>query len=154
MIHSLEPIISKLPFFEGLDERYIRLVTECAKNVRFDENHIVFREGEEANEFYLIREGLVSVEVTVPQRGPTTVQTVGEGDMLGWSWLFPPYRWRFQARSRQPLRGLAFDGKCLRGKCEQDHDLGYELLKRFSRVVTERLEATRMQLLDLYGTAA
>jgi hypothetical protein len=72
--------------------------------------------------------------------------------MLGWSWLFPPYRWRFQARTRKTTRALAFDGKSLRAKCEEDHDLGYELLKRFSRVLTERLEATRVQLLDVYGT--
>jgi len=154
MIHTLEPIVRELPFFQGLEERHIQLVTGCAKNVRFEEGRVLFVEGGDANVFYLIREGLASVEVTVPQRGPTIVQTVGEGDMLGWSWLFPPYRWRFQARTQQPIRALAFDGKCLRAKCDEDHDLGYELLKRFSRVVTERLEATRMQLLDLYGATA
>jgi CRP-like cAMP-binding protein len=152
MIHTLEPIIREHPFFQGLEDRYIQFIVGCAKNVRFDAEHIIFREGEEANEFYLVREGLVSVDVMVPQRGVTTVQTVAAGEMLGWSWLFPPYRWRFGARSLQPTRALAFDGKCLRTKCEQDHDLGYELLKRFSQIVTERLEATRLQLLDLYGT--
>ena len=87
----------------------------------------------------------------VPHRGLITVQTVREGDVLGWSWLFPPYRWHFGARTLQTTRALAFDGKCLRGKCENDHDLGYELFRRFSQVITERLEATRLQLLDLYG---
>jgi CRP-like cAMP-binding protein len=154
MIHTLEPIIREQPFFQGLEERYIKLVTGCGKNVRFEAGQVIFKEGEAANEFYLIREGLVALEVVVPQRGSTAVQTVGEGDMLGWSWLFPPHRWRFQARTQQPTRALAFDGKCLRAKCEEDHDLGYELLKRFSRIVTERLEATRVQLLDLYGTNA
>jgi CRP-like cAMP-binding protein len=152
MIHTLEPIIREHPFFQGLEDRYIQLIVGCAKNVRFDAEHTVFREGEEANEFYLVREGLVSVGVTIPQRGVTTVQTVGAGEMLGWSWLFPPYRWRLEARTVEPTRALAFDGKCLRAKCEKDHDLGYELLKRFSQIVTERLEATRLQLLDLYGT--
>jgi CRP/FNR family cyclic AMP-dependent transcriptional regulator len=149
--HTLEPIVRTQPFFQGLEERHVQLVAGCARNVRFDADRLIFHEGEEADEFYLIREGMVAVEVLVPHRGATTVQTVGEGDMLGWSWLFPPYRWRFQARTRQPTHALAFDGKCLRTKCEQDHDLGYELLKRFSRVVTERLEATRLQLMDLYG---
>jgi len=152
MIHNLEPIIREQPFFQGLEERYIKLVTGCAKNVRFEAGRVIFREGEEADEFYFIREGLVAVEVLVPHRGPTAVQTVCEGEMLGWSWLFPPYRWRFQARTQQATRALAFDGKCLRAKCEGDHDLGYELLKRFSQVVTDRLEATRVQLMDLYGT--
>jgi CRP/FNR family cyclic AMP-dependent transcriptional regulator len=90
----------------------------------------------------------------IPQRGFATLQTVSEGEVLGWSWLLAPYRWRFGARTLQPTRALAFDGKCLRGKCEDDHDLGYELLKRFTNVVTERLEATRLQLLDLYGASS
>jgi CRP-like cAMP-binding protein len=152
--HTLEPIVRQQPFFQGLEERYVKLVAGCAKNVRFEENQVIFHEGEEANEFYLIRDGLVAVEVIVPQRGSSILQTVSEGDMLGWSWLFPPYRWRFQARTQKATRALAFDGKCLRTKCEEDHDLGYELLKRFSRVVIDRLDATRVQLLDLYGANA
>ena len=152
MNHTLEPIIREQPFFQGLEERYIQLVTACAKNAHFEEGQVIFREGEDANEFYLIREGLVSIEVIVPHKGSTTVLTLGGGEMLGWSWLFPPYRWRFQARAQKAARALAFDGKCLRAKCEADHGLGYELLKRFSRVLTDRLEATRVQLLDVYGT--
>jgi CRP-like cAMP-binding protein len=152
--HTLEPIISQHPFFQGLEERYIQLVVSCARNVRFDAEQAVFREGEAADQFYLIREGLVAVQVLVPHRGFITVETVSEGEVLGWSWLFPPYRWHFTARTLQPTRALAFDGKCLRTKCEEDHDLGYELMKRFSRIVTERLEATRLQLLDLYGANA
>ena len=151
--HSLEPIIKEQPFFQGLEERHIQLVTGCARNVRFEEGQVVFHEGGEANEFYLIREGLVSLNVIVPHKGATTVQTVGEGDMLGWSWLFPPHRWRFEARAQQTTRALSFDGKCLRTKCDEDHDLGYELLKRFSRIVTDRLEATRLQLMDVYGAS-
>jgi CRP-like cAMP-binding protein len=152
MIRTLEPIIRKQPFFQGLEDRHIAFVASCARNSRFEEGQVIFREGEAANEFYLIREGLVSIEAIVPHKGSMTVQTAGANEMLGWSWLFPPYRWRFQARTQKATRVLAFDGKCLRDKCEEDHDLGYELLKRFSRVITERLEATRVQLLDMYGT--
>ena len=90
----------------------------------------------------------------MPNKGPAVVQTVGEGDILGWSWLTFPYRWHFDARALRPTRALSFDGKCLREKCEEDHDLGYEILKRFANVVTERLEATRLQLLDIYGAHA
>lgn len=154
MVQTLEGIVSQHPFFKGLEERYIQLIAGCAKNVRFEEGVIIFRESDPADQFYFVREGLVAVELLVPQRGFTTLQTVGEGDILGWSWLMPPYRWRFGARALQPTRALAFDGKCLRSKCEEDHDLGYELLKRFTHVVTERLEATRLQLLDLYGAPA
>jgi len=154
MIQSLESVIRQHPFFRGLEERHIQFIVGCAKNVRFDQNQYIFREGDAADQFYFIREGLVSVELMVPQKGPATVQTVGEGDVLGWSWLAPPYRWHFDARALHKIHALDFDGKCLRAKCEEDHDLGYEILKRFANVVTERLDATRLQLLDLYGAHA
>jgi CRP/FNR family transcriptional regulator, cyclic AMP receptor protein len=154
MIETLERIIGEHPFFGGMEERHIELVSGCAKNVRFEKGQVILREGDEANEFYFIREGLVDVELIVPCKGFTRVQTVGEGDVLGWSWLVPPYQWRFGARACQPTRALAFDGKCLRTKCEEDHDLGYQLLKRFAHIVTERLDATRLQLLDLYSIKA
>ena len=154
MIESLEGVIEKHLFFTGLEKRHIQFIVGCAKNVRLNEGAVVFREGDPADEFYFVREGLVAIELMVPHRGFTTLQTVGTGDVLGWSWLLPPYRWRFAARTIEPTRALAFDAKCLRAKCDEDHDLGYELFKRFSYVVAERLEATRLQLLDLYGVGA
>ena len=137
-----------------MDDRYIKIIVGCAKNERFAAAQVIAHEGEPADRFYLIREGLVALELMVPKRGFTTLQTIGDGDILGWSWLLPPYRWRFGARTVRPTRALSFDGKCLRGKCEEDHDLGYELLKRFASVTAERLEATRLQLMDLYGASA
>jgi CRP/FNR family cyclic AMP-dependent transcriptional regulator len=154
MIQALDRIVGEHPFFQGLEERHLHLVTGCAKNVRFEEGQVIFHEGDEANQFYFVREGLIAVELMIPQRGFTTVQTVGEGDVLGWSWLLPPYRWHFGARALQPTRALVFDGKCLRTKCEEDHDLGYEIMKRFTHIISERLDATRLQLLDLYGANA
>lgn len=154
MIESLEPVIEAHLFFKGLEKRHIQFIAGCAKNVRFPAGAVVFREGDPADQFYFVREGLVAVELMVPHRGFTTLQTVGAGDVLGWSWLLPPFRWRFGARTTEPTRALAFDAKCLRAKCEEDHDLGYELFKRFSHVMAERLEATRLQLLDLYGVGA
>lgn len=151
MIQTLEKIIEEHPFFKGLAERHIQFIVGCAKNVRFDRGQVIFREGDPADQFYVVREGLVAVELVVPGRGPTAVQTVSEGEVLGWSWLFVPYRWHFDARALQPTRALAFDAKCLRAKCEEDHDLGYELLKRLTHIVSERLGAARLQLMDLYG---
>ena len=150
-IHTLEPIVREQPFFHGLEERHLELITGCAKNVRFDADSQIFREGDQADCFYLIRDGLVAVQLAIPHRGLTTVQTVSEGEVVGWSWLFPPYRWHFDARAQQPTHALAFDGKCLRTKCEQDHDLGYEMFRRFMFIMTVRLESTRLQLLDIYG---
>jgi len=82
------------------------------------------------------------------------IETLEEGDILGWSWLIPPYLWRFDARIVEPTRAIALDGKCLRMKCDENHDLGYELLKRFAHIVTQRLQATRLQLLDIYAPHA
>ncbi len=154
MIHTLEPILREHPFFHGMEDRHIQLIAGCSMNVRFEAGQVLFHEGDPADHFYLVREGLVSVQVMIPHDGLTTVQTVGAGEVLGWSWLFPPYRWHFDARAQPPTHALAFDGKCLRAKCEEDHDLGYEIYKRFMQIVTGRLEATRLQLLDMYGKRA
>ena len=153
-IQTLEPIIRELPFFQGMEDRHLEVITGCAKNVRFADGETIFREGDPADQFYIVREGLVSVQFMIPHRGLTTVLTVGEGDVVGWSWLFPPYRCHFDARAQRATHALAFDGKCLRTKCENDHDLGYEIFKRFLAVITERLESTRLQLLDIYGNRA
>ena len=148
---SLERILGEHPFFSGLEEPYLQLFVDCASNVRFNAGETIFREGEDADKFYLIRQGKVALETSAPQRGSVIIQTLGEGEVLGWSWLVAPYRWRFLARATELTRAIALDGKCLRGKCEEDHDLGYELMKRFALVIAERLEATRFQLLDVYG---
>jgi len=149
-METLEPILAQHPFLKELEPRHLKILVGCASNVRFNAGQILFHEGEEANQFYMIRQGKVAIEILAPELGPITVQTVGEGDVLGWSWLIPPYRWRFGARAVELTRAIALDGKCLRQKSEEDHDLGYELLKRFSGIIVERLEATRLQLLDVY----
>ena len=150
---GLESIVAELPIFRGLEPRYLELIAGCASNVRFEAGETIFREGEKAEKFYAIRHGNVAVEVFVPQRGPSTIQTIGEGDVLSWSWLFPPHENQFDARCLSLVRALAFDGACLRGKCEEDPRLGYEFMKRFAQIIVERLRATRLQLLDVYGTA-
>lgn len=148
---TLEPILAQHPFLKDLDPGHLGLIVGCASNVRFDAGTYIFREGQEANQFYIIRHGKVALELFAPERGVLTIQTLGAGEVLGWSWLFPPYRWVFDARALELTRAIALDGKCLRAKCDEDHHLGYEMVKRFAQVIIERLQASRLQLLDVYG---
>ncbi len=150
-VETLERLLVEHPFFKGLKKEYLDLIVGCAKNVFYKPGEFIFREGEEANEFYVIRDGKVSLEFSSPGKEPIVIQTLEDGEVLGWSWLVPPYYWHFSARAIEPTRAIALDGKCLRTKCEEDHNLGYELLKRFVTIVEQRLQATRIQLLDLYG---
>ena len=150
-IHTFEKILGEHPFFKDLSDPHLDTVVGCVANVVFQPGEFIFREGEAADHFFVVREGKVAVEVFVPNKGPVTIETIEGGEMLGWSWLFPPYKARFDARALNAVRALSLDGACLRTKCEKDPALGYELLKRFTEVVVSRLEATRMQLLDLYG---
>jgi len=150
-VETLERILAAHPFFQGLEPRYLELLIGCAANIRFEPDSFLFRTGEEANQFFLLRDGRVMLEITAPGRAPLVVQTLGAGEILGWSWLIPPYHWMFDAVAVERTRAIALDGKCLRAKCEADHNLGYELLKRFAHILGDRLQAARLQLLDLYG---
>ena len=150
-MQTLEPILAELPFFKALKPEYLQLITGCASNVRFDTGAYIFREGQEASQFYLIRQGKVALEIFAAQYGPITIETIEAGEVLGWSWLFPPYRWHFSGRVFEPTLAIALDGKCLRTKGEADHDLGYELMKRVAQIMMERLQATRIRLLDIYS---
>jgi CRP/FNR family transcriptional regulator, cyclic AMP receptor protein len=151
-MQTLEPLIKEHPFFKDLEPAHLQLIVGCARNERHEEGEMLFREGQEANWFYVIREGQVALEVHVPGRGAVILQTLSDGDVLGTSWLFPPYRWQFSAHVLHATRLLAFDGKCLRGKCDNDHHLGYTLARRAAQILMKRLDAARLQLMDLYGT--
>lgn len=148
---TLEPYLAEHLLFRDLNSDYVALLSECAFNVRFAEGEKIFRQGESADRCYLIRHGMVSLEIWAPTQGPLTIQTLGPGEVLGWSWLFPPYKWHFDARAMELTRAVALDGKCLRGKCDQDTKLGYELMKRFSAVIHARMQAARLQIMDIYG---
>lgn len=150
-IQTLEPLLAEHPFFKGLSEENIQLLTGCASNVVFKAGEVIRREGDAANEFFVIRQGKVALEIYTPERGQVVLQTIGAGEIFGWSWLIPPYQWRFDARAIDLTRALALDGQCLRNKFEANPRLGYELLKRVTQVFAERLLATRLQLLDVYG---
>jgi len=150
-MRTLEGVLAKHPFFSGLDRRYLETAAGCASNMRFNVGDFIFKQGEEANHFYLIREGKVSLEVFVPGPGGLTVQTLRGGDVLGWSWLVPPYKSMFDARAAEMTLAIVLDGKCLRDKCETDHELGYELLKRVTPILGQGLDATRVRLVDIYS---
>lgn len=153
-MQTLEPLLAQHPFFQELDPVYRHLIVECAANTRFGAGEMLFQDGEAANQFYLIRHGRVAVQVNLPGRNPMTIVTVEAGEVLGWSWLFPPYRWHFGAQAVMLTRAITCDAQCLRAKCEADHDLGYALMQRFARIMTQRLAAARMQLLDLYSVGS
>jgi len=150
-MEGLERIVKEHPFFAGLGEEFGNLVSGCAQNARFEAGQYLFHEGDPADQFYLIRHGRVALELAAPGRGALTFLTLNEGDIVGVSWLVPPYRWTDDARALGLVRAISIDAACLRRKCEADHDLGYEMMKRFVPVLVERLEATRLQILDVYG---
>ena len=150
---TMGDILREQPFFAGMAERHLDLLTGCASNARFDAGAPIIREGEGADHFWLLTHGRAAVEIFVPGRGAVTVDTIREGDILGWSWLFPPHRWRYDAHAVELVRAIAIDGRCLREKAEADHDLGYDLMRRFAAVVIDLLTATRLQLVDMYAHA-
>jgi CRP-like cAMP-binding protein len=151
---TLDAVVAESPVFTGLDQSYLELIAGCASNIVFSAGDYLFREGDPADTFYLVRHGRVMLETFVPGRGAVTIQTIEEGDLVGWSWLFAPYRWHFDARALDLVRAVVFGADCLRTKIDTDRAFGYELLNRFSPLMLERLQATRMQLLDVYGGAA
>jgi CRP/FNR family cyclic AMP-dependent transcriptional regulator len=148
---TVEALIRDVPVFASLSDEQLELIAGCASNVHFEPDTVLFRAGDPADVFYLVRDGSIALETYVPARGAVTIETIGAGEVVGWSWLFEPYRWHFDARALMPVRATAFDGACLRGKCEADPALGYDLMQRFARVIIERLQWTRLRLLDVYG---
>jgi CRP-like cAMP-binding protein len=150
-MRRLEDELADVPSLAALTLEQRATLAGCARNRGFEAGERIMREGEPANAFYVIRRGAVALETVVPQRGPVVLQTLHDGELLGWSWLVPPYRTAFDARSLGTTRAIEFDGACLRGKCDADPALGYALLKLLSGVFVERLQDTRLRLLDLYG---
>lgn len=151
---GLGRLLAEHPFFAGMSDAEIALMAGCARNARFAPGDYLCREGSEATEFFLVRSGSVSIESHAPGRGTLSLQTVSDGDILGFSWLMPPHVWMFDARALQSTRALVFDGACLRGKCEDDPRLGYDLMKRVARVMIDRVHSLRLQLLDVFGNPA
>lgn len=148
-METLEPVLREHPFFKGLDAKYIDIIVGCSSNKIFKADEVILKEGDPADKFYIVRSGKIAVYIDQPRN--ITIQTIQEGDILGWSWLIPPYLYRFSAKAVENTRTVALDGKCLREKCEKNSEMGYVLLKRLVNILAERLEATRLQLLDIYN---
>ena len=153
MKQTLEPLLRGHRFFTELAPEHLTLIAGCAANVSFPAGAFLFREGAPADTFYLIRLGKVALEVSTPANGALTISTLAEGDVAGFSWLLQPHRWQFDGRAVDRVLAVQLDGTCLRDKCERDPALGYDLMRRFSALAVARLQATRLQLLDVYGHA-
>ena len=151
-MQTIEQLLAEAKAFNGMSGEHLALIAGCAQNKVFEDGEYLMREGDPADTFYVVRLGRVALEIFVPQRGAVTLETVEGGDLVGWSWLVPPYTTAFDARSLGTTHAIELDGACLRGKCEADPALGYDLMKLISAVFVERLQDTRLRLLDLYGT--
>ena len=145
---NLERPLAQHAFLAGLDKRYLHQLAELASNKSFKALEMIFHEGLQANEFYHICKGKVALETALLGCDALVIQTLGEGEVLGWSWLLPPYQWHYSARALEPTQVIALDGAALRTLCEQDHDLGFEMMKRFALVIVQRLAATRASFLS------
>ena len=145
---TLQSLIANHPFAKGLEPRLLRVLAESAMEKEFAAGEVILREGDGANRFYLILSGSVAIEVPTREKGNLQIQRIGAGEVLGWSWLFPPHYWNFNARAVEPTRAIFFYGTRLRGRCDEDADLGYELMKRFTQVMVERLQFTRSRLFE------
>lgn len=150
-MEGLERVLREQAFFAGFTDAQSALIAGCARNHRFAAGQYLFHEGDAANEFYLVRHGQVALEIAAPGQAPIIFSMLGDGDIVGASWLIPPYRWMSDARAVETTLALGIDAACLRAKCEADHDLGYDMMKRFLPVLVKRLHATRLQILDVYG---
>ena len=144
---ALENVIAEHPFLRGLKPEHLRVLAGNAMRLEFGPGERIFREGDPANRFYLIERGKVVLESRPQDQSPEVIQELGPGDVLGWSWLFPPYYWHFDARAIQATTAIFFYGTRLREQCEENHELGYELMKRVAAIVIQRLQATRKALL-------
>jgi len=149
---TLEPLLGQHKFFAGMDPQDLALIAACAERVAFTDGVFLFREGTAARKFYLVTDGAVALEIAAPGR-VVTVQSLGAGEVAGFSWLIGPHRWQFDGRAVGQVRAIEIDGACLRAKCQADTRLGFDLMRRFALLATRRLQATRLQILDVYGHA-
>lgn len=149
---TLDETIAQAGVFAGLSATDLGLLAGCATSVEFPEGRLLFREGDDADTFFLLGAGRVALELHTVDRGGIVIETIEAGEVVGWSWLFEPYRWHFDARAASDVDAVAFDAASVRAACEQDTALGYELMRRFGQVMIDRLQHTRVRLMDVYGS--
>ena len=143
-------ILAHHSFFQDINPKHLEWLDQIATNASFEKGEYIFREGQNASHFYLLLHGKVALEVDQSYDKPIVIQTLGEDEALGWSWLYPPFRWHFDARAVQETRVISLEAEPLRQKCGEDLEFGYQIMKRVSRIMLQRLQATRLQLLNIH----
>lgn len=151
---DLKALLKERAFLKGMSDTLVGEVAGCARESNFQPGEFLLRANGTADRTYLILSGKVSLEVDVPGKGPFRFESIGAGEVVGWSWLLSPYRWHFDAVAVEPTDSIVLDGACLRTKCENNVELGFELSKRFLYVLQQRLEGLRMQVMDIYHADA
>jgi len=152
MRSNIKTKLSEHRFFQGFPDSVLNEIAGCGSIKKIKGDTMLAHEGDPADEFYAILEGRIAVETSLPGNPPRVLQTLHAGEIIGWSWIFPPYEWTFDAHVVKDATLMAFDARCLRGRVENDHELGYLLMKRFAQIITQRLKSSRLQLLNLYGS--
>ena len=150
-MHTIDELLADSPIFAGLPADQLAFIAGCGRNVVYEPGESLFRAGDAADVFHLVRRGHVALSTHVPGRGDVTVDTADLGDLVGWAWLFEPYVWDLDAHAVEGAGVIAFDAACLRRKCAEDDALALALMSRFARATIDHLQSTRLQLLDLYG---
>jgi CRP/FNR family transcriptional regulator, cyclic AMP receptor protein len=154
MIEVTARALSAHPFLHGMSHDQLGVLAEVASDVTFPARHRLFEDGGNANRFWLIQSGHVNLDLQVPGEGPVVIETIGMGELLGWSWLFPPFRWAFGAVAATPVEAFEFDAPAVREACVAQPGLGHELNQRVTRVLAKRLQATRIRLISRSGYSA
>jgi CRP-like cAMP-binding protein len=142
------------PFLHGMPRDQLDVIAQAACDVKFGARHRLFEDGGHASRFWLIQSGCVALDLNVPGQGRARIETIGIGELLGWSWLFPPFTWAFGAVTTGPVEAFEFDGRAVRAYCAADPVLGYELTRRLARVIANRLQATRIRLISVSAQLA
>ena len=146
---TIRDSLETLPFFEGMPPEDLEFLAGCAAYARYKSGDFLLLSGQNAEAFYVLLEGDVALEMAASNR-TLTAQTLHGGDVLGWSWLVPPYQWHFDARALGPLSTIRFDAVCLRDKLENNPRFGYEMYKRIVQIITQRLHERLVQVMDVY----
>jgi len=149
-MNSIESLIKDNFLFKYLENKFIKEIAQCTTEVQYNAGDFIFHEGEEAVNLNIIRQGKVAIEIFAPKQGAVTIETIGRNEVLGWSWFIPPYRRHFDAQAIEITRVLSIEAECLRNLCKNEPALGYSLMQKLIHVIVERLQSTRLQLMDIY----
>lgn len=150
---NLTNYLASHTIFTGLAPEHLEILTQYAQEKVFPEGELLFKQDDKAEHFFIVREGAVTVEVPSIYGPPLEVQTIGPGEVLGWSWLIPPYTWAFEANADTESTVLVFDGKPVLARCEKQPEFGYALMKQFAGLMSERLAKARIKMMESWQPA-